>query len=66
VEWKGYPNRENSLKPVEGLENAEDLLQVWWTDNMPGKNFLLFFPAILWFVLLLLRRVMISTLRSLP
>jgi len=39
VKWKGYPNSENSLEPLEGLENAEDLVQAWWTDNMPGEEF---------------------------
>jgi len=39
VKWKGYPNSENSWEPVEGLENMEDLVQVWWTDNMPGEEF---------------------------
>ena len=24
---------------MEGLENAEDLVQAWWTDNMPGVEF---------------------------
>jgi len=24
---------------VERLENAEDLVQAWWTDNMPGEKF---------------------------
>jgi len=23
---------------VEGLENAEELVQAWWTDNMPGEE----------------------------
>ena len=23
---------------MEGLENAEDLVQAWWTDNMPGEE----------------------------
>jgi len=39
VKWKGYPNSENSWEPVEGLESAEDLVQAWWTDNMPGEEF---------------------------
>jgi len=39
VKWKGYPNSENSWEPVEGLENAEDLVQPWWTYNMPGEEF---------------------------
>jgi len=36
VKWKGYPNSENSWKPVEELKNVEDLVQAWWTGNMPG------------------------------
>jgi len=39
VKWKGYPNSKNSWEPVEGLENAEDLVQAWWTDNMLGEDF---------------------------
>jgi len=41
VKWKGYPNRENSWEPVEGLENAEHLpvVQAWWTDHMAGEEF---------------------------
>ena len=39
VRWKGYPNSENSWEPVAGLENAQDLVQAWWTDNMPGEEF---------------------------
>jgi len=39
VKWKGYPNGENSWAPVEGVENAEDLVQAGWTDNMPGEEF---------------------------
>jgi len=39
VQWKGYPNGENSWEPVEGLENAEDLVQASGTDNMPGAEF---------------------------
>ena len=37
VKWKGYAASENSWEPVEGLENAEDLVEAWWTDNMPGE-----------------------------
>jgi len=39
VKGKVYPNRENSGAPVKGLENAEDLVQGWWTDNMTGEQF---------------------------
>ena len=39
MKWKEYPNRENSWELVEGLENLEDLVQTWWTDNMPGEEF---------------------------
>ena len=39
VRWKGYPTSENSWEPVEGLENAEALVQAWWMDNMPGEEF---------------------------
>jgi len=39
VKWKGYPNGENSWEPVEGLENAEDLVQAGWTDKIPGEEF---------------------------
>jgi len=39
VKWKGYPNSENRWEPVEGLENAEDLVQAWWTDTMAGEEF---------------------------
>ena len=28
---------------MEGLENGEDLVQVWWMDNMPGEEFLTIF-----------------------
>jgi len=38
VKWKGYPNSENSWERMEGLENAEDLVQAWWTDNLPGEE----------------------------
>ena len=36
---KGYPNSDNSWEPIEGLENTQDLVQAWWTDNMPGEEF---------------------------
>ena len=39
VKWKGYPNSENSWEQIEGLENAQDLVQAWWTNNMPGGEF---------------------------
>ena len=39
VRGKGYPTSENSWEPVEGLENAEDLVQACWMDNMPGEEF---------------------------
>ena len=39
MKWKGYLNRENSGDLVEGFENAEDLVQAWWTDNLPGEEF---------------------------
>ena len=39
VQWKGYPNSDNSWEPLECLENAIDLVQAWWTDNMPGDKF---------------------------
>ena len=45
VKWKGYPNSENSGEPVEGLENGEDLLQAWWTDNVPGEEFTIVFSG---------------------
>jgi len=45
VKWKGYPNSQNSWETVEGLENAEDLVQAWWTDNMPGEEFPTVFSA---------------------
>jgi len=45
--WKRYPNSQNSWEQVEGLENAEDLVEAWWTENMPGRVFLLCFPVIL-------------------
>ena len=39
VKWKGYPNSDNSWEPLECLETAMDLVQAWWTDNMPGDKF---------------------------
>jgi len=39
VKWKEYPNSDNSWEPLECLENAMDLVQAWWTDNMPGDEF---------------------------
>jgi len=45
VKWKGYPNGENSWEPVKGLENAEDLVQAWWTNNMSWKEFLTVFSG---------------------
>ena len=39
VKWKGYPSSENSWEPLEGLGNAADMVQAWWTDNMPGEEF---------------------------
>ena len=39
VKWKGYPSSENSWEPIEGLENAKDMVEAWWTDNMPGDEF---------------------------
>ena len=38
MKWKGYHNGENSWEPVEGVKNAEDLVQGWWTDNLPGEE----------------------------
>ena len=29
VKWKGYPNSDNSWKPLECLKNAMDLVQAW-------------------------------------
>ena len=43
VRWKGYPTSENSWEPVEGLENAEDLVQGRWMDNRSGEEFPSFF-----------------------
>jgi len=37
--WKGYPNSDNSRERLECVENAIDLVQAWWTDNMPGDEF---------------------------
>ena len=47
MQWKGYPNSENSSswEPVEGLDNAVDLVQAWWTDKMPGDKFPTIFSA---------------------
>ena len=39
VKWAGYPTSENRWQPVEGLEYAEEMVQAWWTDNMPGQEF---------------------------
>ena len=36
VKWAVYPSFENSWEPVEGLEHAEEMVQAWWMDNMPG------------------------------
>jgi len=51
VQWKGYPNSENSWEPVEGLENAEDLAQASWTYNKPGEEFATLFSVYIrvWF-----------------
>ena len=42
VKGAGYPSSENSWEPVEGLEHAADMVQAWWTDNMPGEEFPVF------------------------
>ena len=39
VKWKGYPNSDNSWEPMQCLENAIDLVQAGWTNNMPGDEF---------------------------
>ena len=39
MKWAGYPSSENSWKPVEGLEHAREMVQAWWTENMPGQEF---------------------------
>jgi len=39
VKWKGYPNSDNSWERLECLENVMDLVQAWWTDNIPGNEF---------------------------
>jgi len=39
VKWKGYPSSKNSWELVEGLENAGELLQAWWTDDMLEEEF---------------------------
>ena len=42
VKWAGYPSSENSWEPVEGLEHTQEMVQVWWTDNMAGQEFPVF------------------------
>jgi len=39
VQWKQYPNSDNSWEQLECLENAMDFVHAWWTDNMPGDEF---------------------------
>ena len=39
VKWKEYSISDNSWELLEYLENAMDLVQAWWTDNMPGDEF---------------------------
>jgi len=39
VKWKDYPTSENSWEPIEGLEHAEEIAQVWWRGNMIGEEF---------------------------
>ena len=38
MKWKGYPNSENSWEPLDGPMITGDLVQAWWTDNMPGEE----------------------------
>jgi len=64
VKWKGYANSQNSWGQWEGLENAQDLVQAWWTDHIWGEEFPTVFSSYIRFVLLLLRMVMSSILRS--
>ena len=45
MKWNRYPNSENSWEPVEGLENAQDLVLAWWTENIPGEEFLIVFSS---------------------
>ena len=45
VKWKGYPNSKNSGEQIEGLGNAQDLVQAWWTNNMPGEEFPIVFSG---------------------
>jgi len=60
--WKGYPNRKNSWEVVDGLENAEDLVQAWWNNNMPREEFPTVFSASIFLYALLLRRIIIYTI----
>jgi len=46
VKWKGYPNSDNHWERLECLANAMDLVQAWWTDNIPGEPF----PAVTEFI----------------
>jgi len=39
LKWNGYSNSDNGWEPLKCLENAIDLVQAWWTDNMPGNEF---------------------------
>jgi len=36
---RGYPNSDNSWEQLECHENTMDLVQAWWTNNMPGDEF---------------------------
>jgi len=42
-----------------------DLIQAWWTYNITGRNFVLFFLVILRYASLLLRIVLSYTLKNL-
>jgi len=39
VKGKDYAVSEKSWESIEGLEYAEEMVQVCWTDNMIGKEF---------------------------
>ena len=45
VKLNGYANSKSSWELIKGLENAQDLVQAEWNDNMPGKEFSFLFSG---------------------
>src|SRR5688572_7474493 len=37
IHWKGYDRSDNSWKPIESLDNAQEIIQEYWIQNHPDE-----------------------------